>query len=331
MTLSYSSDVRIYGHIGVQDGQPVAVDMEVRRAHFEALIEDGIAKTVEWLDHAMREAKIAKEEIDELILVGGSTRIPLVRQRVAEFLGKEPNARDVQADEAVAEGAAIQASIVAGDVSGDDAPIVIDTNNHALGVEVATVVDGRLVGGVFSPIIPKDAKLPTRKTEEYTTTLDNQEAVLVKCYQGEHPMAAKNEPVGEEIQVSGLPPKAAGETHVEVTFDLRVDGMLDVEVSIPDAGLQGAGQFKLDRGFHSEGELESRGASLEELWRSSELAKKYMALIERCESLVEQSPDKTSEEFRAVLESLKRAVTKGDEASAEAADMRLADMLFDID
>ena len=181
-TLSYSSDAQIYAHIGVLDGQPVAVDMEVRRGQFEALIEGHITKTIEWLGHAMRGAKVAKEEIDELILVGGSTRIPLVRQRVAEFLGKEPNARDVHPDEAVALGAAIRAGSVVGAISGDDALIVIDTNNHALGIEVAAMVGGKLVGGVFSPIILKDEKLPARKTEEYTTTVDDQEAVLVTCY-----------------------------------------------------------------------------------------------------------------------------------------------------
>ena len=328
--LSYSSEARIYCPIGVQNGQPVAVDMEVHRRQFEVLIEDYVARTVAWLDHAMR-GRVAKEEIDELILVGGSTRIPLVRQRVAEFLGKEPNTRDVHPDEAVARGAAIQASIVAGEVSGDDAPIVIDTNNHSLGVEVVTAIDGRLVGGVFSAIIPKDTKLPARRTDEYTTTVDDQEAVVVKCYQGDHPIAANNDVVGEDIEVAGLPSKPAGETRVEVTFDLRVDGMLDVEVHVPDAGLQHSRRFKLDRGFRADGELENRSADLEELWKSSELAKKYRTLVERCESMVERSPDQITDEFRAVLQNLKAALAKGDEASADAADLRLSDMLFDIE
>ena len=329
--LSRLSDVQIYGYIGTQDGQPVAVDMEVRRGQFESLVEGHVAKTVDWLEHAMRKAKVAKEEIDELILVGGSTRIPLVQQRVAEFLGKEPNARDVHPEEAVALGAASWASSTVGDVSGDDGLIVIDTNNHALGVEVATIVGGRLVGGVFSPIIPKDEKLPARKTEEYTTTVDNQESVVVTCYQGEHPMATENDLVGEPIEVSDLPPRPAGETRVAVTFDLGVDGMLDVGVNIPEAGLQGSRQFRLDRGFHSQEEIKNRGANLEELWMSSELAKKYKALIQRCESLVEQRPDVASDEFRAMLENLKRAVAAGDETAAETADIRLSDMLFDIE
>lgn len=328
--LSYSSEARIYCPIGVQNGQPLAVDVEVQRRQFDVLIEDYIAKTIDLLDHAMR-GRVAKEEIDELILVGGSTRIPLVRQRVAEFLGKEPNTRDVHPDEAVARGAAIQASIVAGEVSGDDAPIVIDTNNHSLGVEIATAIDGSLVAGVFSAILPKDTKLPARRTENYTTTVDDQETVVVKCYQGDHPIAAQNELVGEDIEVSRLPPKPAGETRVEVTFDLRVDGMLDVEVHVPDAGLQRSRRFKLDRGFRADGELENRSAGLEELWQSSELAKKYKALVDRCDSVLELSPDKVSDEFRSVLENLKAAVVKGDEASAEAADLRLSDMLFDIE
>ena len=330
-TLSYSPDAPIYGGIiGTQNGQPVVVDMEVHRGQFEALIEEYIAKTIEWLQHAMRNKKISKREIDELILVGGSTRIPLVRQRVAEFLGKEPNSRDVNPDEAVALGAAIQASIVAGDAP-DDAPIVIDTNNHALGVEVATIIEGKLVDGVFSPIIPKDVKLPTKKMEQYATLVDNQDAVLVQCYQGEHPVAAENEAVGDAIEIRHLPPKPAGETRVEVTFGLGVNGTLDVEVNIPEAGLGTSKQFTLDRGFHPEAEVGSRRASLDELWKSSELAKKYKALIERCESLLERSPDKTGEKFRAELKNLKEAILKGDEASADAADMRLSYMIFETE
>merc|ERR1712013_761583 len=171
------------------------------------------------------DAELTKKDIDDIILVGGSTRIPKVKALVKEFFnGKEPRS-GVNPDEAVAEGAALQACILSGDRCGDgDDLLVIDTNPLSLGIKT--------VGGVMSKVIPRNTAIPTKKSQVFSTAADNQETVTIKVYEGERPMTKDNHLLGT-FDLTGIPPAPRGTPQIEVTFQVNADGMLEVNTAIP--------------------------------------------------------------------------------------------------
>merc|ERR1712213_77434 len=166
------------------------------------------------------DAELTKKDIDDIILVGGSTRIPKVKALVKEFFnGKEPRS-GVNPDEAVAEGAALQACILSGDRCGDgDDLLVIDTNPLSLGIET--------VGGVMSKVIPRNTAIPAKKSQVFSTAADNQETVTIKVYEGERPMTKDNHLLGT-FDLTGIPPAQRRVPQIEVTFSVNADGMLEV-------------------------------------------------------------------------------------------------------
>jgi heat shock protein 5 len=190
------------------------------RAKFEELNIDLFKKTLNEVTKVLEDAELTKKEIHDIILVGGSTRIPKVRQLVKEFFnGKEPRS-GVNPDEAVAEGAALQACILSGDRCGDgDDLLVIDTNPLSLGIET--------VGGVMSKVIPRNTAIPTKKSQVFSTAADNQETVTIKVYEGERPMTKDNHLLGT-FDLTGIPPAPRGTPQIEVTFQVNADGMLEV-------------------------------------------------------------------------------------------------------
>ena len=190
------------------------------RAKFEELNIDLFKKTLKEVTKVLEDAELTKKEIHDIILVGGSTRIPKVRQLVKEFFnGKEPRS-GVNPDEAVAEGAALQACILSGDRCGDgDDLLVIDTNPLSLGIET--------VGGVMSKVIPRNTAIPTKKSQVFSTAADNQETVTIKVYEGERPMTKDNHLLGT-FDLTGIPPAPRGTPQIEVTFQVNADGMLEV-------------------------------------------------------------------------------------------------------
>jgi molecular chaperone DnaK len=171
--------------------------------------------------NAMKDAGLSKEEIDEVILVGGSTRIPMVQQMVRDLFGKEPN-RSVNPDEVVAVGAAIQGGVLAGDVSD---VLLLDVTPLSLGIET--------LGDVYDVLIPRNTTIPTQKKRVYSTASDNQPAVTIKVYQGERQIASANRTLGE-FNLEGIPPAPRGVPQIEVTFDIDSNGI--VHVSARDLG-----------------------------------------------------------------------------------------------
>merc|ERR1712165_191097 len=180
---------------------------------------DLFRSTMKPVKKVLEDGDMKVSEINEIILVGGSTRIPKIQQLVKEFFkGKEPS-RGVNPDEAVAYGAAVQACILSGADCGDTSMVLLDVNPLSLGIET--------VGGVMSKVIPRNTAIPTKKSQVFSTAADNQETVTIKVYEGERPMTKDNHLLGT-FDLTGIPPAPRGTPQIEVTFQVNADGMLEV-------------------------------------------------------------------------------------------------------
>src|SRR5690606_6570260 len=200
---------------------PLHLDVDLTRAKFNELTADLVEATMGPTRRALEDAGLTPEQIDKVILVGGSTRIPAVQEAIKRLMGKEPT-KSVNPDEVVAVGAAIQAGVLAGEVKDI---VLLDVTPLSLGIET--------LGGVFTKLIERNTTIPTSKKQIFTTAADNQTAVDIHVLQGERPMAADNVTLGR-FQLTGIPPAPRGVPQIEVTFDIDVNGI--VKVSAKDLG-----------------------------------------------------------------------------------------------
>lgn len=220
--LSSSTETEInLPYVTAVDGVPKHLVMKLSKAKFEQLADSLIKRTLKPCEAALKDAGLSKDKIDEVILVGGSTRIPAIQQAVEDFFGKKPN-RSVNPDEVVALGAAIQGGVLSGDVKD---VLLLDVTPLSLGIET--------MGNVFDIVIESNSTIPTKKTKTYSTAADNQPSVEIHILQGERPMARDNRSVGRFI-LDGIPPAPRGVPQVEVTFDMDANGIL--KVSAKDKG-----------------------------------------------------------------------------------------------
>jgi molecular chaperone DnaK len=290
-------------------GVPKNLIRTLTRAKFEALIRDLAEKTLQPCEMALRDAGLTVNDIDEVILVGGSTRIPLIQQLVRDFFKKEPN-KSVNPDEVVAVGAAIQAGIIAGEVKDI---LLLDVTPLSLGVET--------LGGVMTVIIPRNTTIPVRKSQIFTTAEDNQTAVTIHVLQGERPLAKDNRSLGR-FELYGIPPAPRGVPQIEVTFDIDANGILTVLAK--DLGTGKEQSIRITNSTNLTEEEIKR--MIEEAQKHAEEDRKRKELVElknqadnviyTTEKLLKEQGDKISQQDRLALESalnnLKSAINTDD-------------------
>ncbi len=295
---------------------PKHLVMKLTRAKLESMIEDLVNMTLDPCRQALEDAGLKPEDIDEVILVGGSTRIPLVQQKVKEFFGKEPN-KSVNPDEVVAVGAAIQGAVLAGEMKD---VLLLDVTPLSLGVET--------LGGVMTKIIPRNTTIPVKKSEIFTTAEDNQTQVEIHVLQGEREMAKDNRSLGRFI-LTGIPPAPRGVPKIEVTFDIDANGILHVsakdlatgkEQAITITGSSGLTKEEIDR-MVKEAEMHRE----EDRRRREliELRNKVDGLAYELGKLLEENKDKvspaTAAEAEKAISQAKEALNSQDRSALERA------------
>jgi len=306
---------------------PLHLVQKLTRAKLESIVSDLIEKTIPPIEACLKDAKIGKDKIDEIVLVGGMTRMPKVLERVKKFFGKEPN-KSVNPDEVVSVGAAVQGGILMGDVKD---VVLLDVTPLTLGLET--------LGAVTTPLISRNTTIPTSKTEVFSTAADNQTSVEINVLQGERPMAADNKSLGRFI-LDGIPPAQRGVPQVEVTFDIDANGILNVSAkdkatgksqSIKITATTGLAKDEIDRMTK---EAEKHADEDREKKETIEARNKADNLIYVAEKSLKDTGEKVDpsvkKEVEEKISSLKSSLDKAGSAEIETKTRELSDSLQKI-
>ena len=297
---------------------------KITRAKLESLVESLVERTLPPLKMALEDAKLSVSDIDEILLVGGQTRMPMVQEKVKAFFGKEPR-KDLNPDEAVAVGAAIQGSVLSGDTTD---VLLLDVTPLTLGIET--------LGGIATPLIEKNTTIPTQKSQVFSTAEDNQSAVTVHVIQGERKQAAQNKSLGQ-FNLADIPPAARGTPQIEVSFDLDANGILNVAAKDKNTGKEQSIIIKASSGLSDE-DIEKMVKDAE---ANAEDDKKFEALVQAknnadmlvhaTRKTIEEAGEKLTEEEKTSVETstvqLEEAIKQDSLEAIESATKELNDLL----
>ncbi|MBQ0832034.1 molecular chaperone DnaK [Marinobacter sp.] len=321
LSSSQQTDVNL-PYVTADASGPKHMNVKLTRAKLESLVEDLVQRSLEPCKVALKDSGLKIEEIDEVILVGGQTRMPLVQKKVKEFFGKDAR-KDVNPDEAVAMGAAIQAAVLSGDVKD---VLLLDVTPLTLGIET--------MGGVATPVIDKNTTIPTKKSQTFSTAEDNQTAVTIHVVQGERKQATQNKSLGR-FDLADIPPASRGVPQIEVTFDIDANGILNVSAKDKATGKEQSIVIKASSGLNDdeiEKMVQDAEANAEEDRKFEELVQvrnQGDAMVHAVRKTLTEAADKVSESekesIEASIKELEEALTGSDKDDIEAKTKKLTE------
>ncbi len=282
-------------YITADSSGPKHLVITISRSKLESLTEDLVKRTMGPCKIALEDAGLKIGDIDDVILVGGQTRMPLVQKQVQEFFGQEPR-KDVNPDEAVAAGAAIQGAVLSGDKTD---VLLLDVTPLTLGIET--------MGGVMTPVIEKNTMIPTKKSQVFSTAEDNQPAVTIQVYQGERKIANQNKQLGR-FDLTDIPPAPRGLPQIEVTFDINADGIMNISATDKGTGKAQSIQIKADSGLSDEEveqmvrDAEANAAEDEKFANLAQVRNEADGRIHAVQKALKEAADKVSEEDKSSVE-----------------------------
>ena len=298
------------------------IDYELKREKFEELISPLVNKTIDFIDKALSSAKLKREDINVVLLVGGTTRIPLVQETLKKIFGSKVK-KFTDPQEAVALGAGVQAGIKSSEISSEDGLIITDICNYSLGVASIGEYQGIIMHDTFSVIIPKNSNLPCTKSDTYCTAVDDQTSVNVKVYQGENKLVYENLFLSE-FKVEGIPKNKAGAEAIEITFGYNINDILTVEAKILSTGVTKS--IKIELNNKNKGNLDKKGST----YKNSSYYSDYKIIMEMAEDKMSKLSEANREKVSSILEKMKEMLVLENKDELDKLDSTLTDLLFEV-